>query len=128
MEGKTKVKLFGALATAGALVFGATSEDVKKKVSSGMSFLNNIAISTSKDNSQERKYSGLKADNGGAININEDNDINIVDVTGHLIDKRHLDFKSGQFQIDVLHLSSGAYFIEVIDNSGNRKVAKFIKE
>lgn len=61
-------------------------------------------------------------------NINEDNDINIMDVTGHLIDKRHLDFKSGKFQLDVLNLSSGAYFIEVIDNSGNRKVAKFIKE
>ena len=61
-------------------------------------------------------------------NINEDNDINIMDVTGHLIEKRHLSFKSGKFQLDVSDLSAGAYFIEIIDNSGNRKVSKFIKE
>ena len=27
----------------------------------------------------------------------------------------------------LVDLSSGAYFIEIMDNSGNRKVAKFIK-
>ena len=57
MDGKTKVKVFGSLATAGALLFGATSTDVgKKAVSSAKSLVGNISVQS--DSSQDKNVSG----------------------------------------------------------------------
>ena len=61
-------------------------------------------------------------------NVNETNFVNVMDITGHLVEVIPLSFASGKFQLDVSNLAIGCYLIELIDSVGSRKVSKFIKK
>ena len=60
-------------------------------------------------------------------NINTDNSINVLDITGKQVDGYELTYSSGKLQINVASLASGAYLVELVDAAGNSKVSKFIK-
>jgi hypothetical protein len=61
-------------------------------------------------------------------NVNETNFVKVMDITGHLVEIIPLNYASGKFQLDVSNLAVGSYLIELIDETGSRKVSKFIKK
>ena len=61
-------------------------------------------------------------------NVNETNFVKVMDITGHLVKIIPLNYASGKFQLDVSNLAVGSYLIELIDETGSRKVSKFIKK
>jgi len=54
--------------------------------------------------------------------------VKVMDITGHLVEIIPLNYASGKFQLDVSNLAVGSYLIELIDETGSRKVSKFIKK